>query len=336
MAIYCMVGCGCAVTFQGHKFGATLVITAMCLISLVPFEYFHSVYPYLQSQYQTNALIPFGITLLGLYILINIAFNYIVCIRTSAKFVHITDEKDKISDDELRKSFYIFDPDLNYNESIRYCEKCKAYKPWRTHHCSKCNECIYKMDHHCPYVWRCVGYGNYRYFVMFLFYLWCGTLFFMIVGHGVFNQLYQLRGCSIASVFIECYVESRGSDENMLFLFCYLLCWSVFIVISFFLWMHLYLLCTNQSTVEMANVRIKAMTRKNANKYTGIKYVYSLNSVIENIQQVFGKKWYLAFLPIITYPLGNGKVFALRKEVHDIVFGDRFAPNTTEIQNLLV
>lgn len=323
-----MVSCGCVITFQGHKLGGTFVIISMSLILLMLFEYFYFIYPHLQQS--------FGITMLGIYIYTNIAFNYILCIRTSANSVNYIYEENKISDDELRKSFYIYDPDLNHNESIRYCEKCKAYKPWRTHHCSKCNECIYKMDHHCPYVWRCVGFGNYRYFIMFLFYLWCGTLFFITVSYGIFNELYELKSCSIYSLFFECYVESRSSEENMLFLFCYLLCWSVFIAISLFLCIHMYLLCTNQSTVEMANDRIKAMTRKNAIKYKDVKHLYSLNSVIQNVQQVFGKRWYLAFFPIKTYPLGNGKVFALRKEVHDIVFGDRFAPNTSEIQNLLM
>ena len=35
--------------------------------------------------------------------------------------------------------------------AIRYCDKCQAVKPDRSHHCSVCGECILKMDHHCPW-----------------------------------------------------------------------------------------------------------------------------------------------------------------------------------------
>ena len=35
--------------------------------------------------------------------------------------------------------------------AIRYCDKCQAVKPDRSHHCSVCQDCILKMDHHCPW-----------------------------------------------------------------------------------------------------------------------------------------------------------------------------------------
>jgi hypothetical protein len=35
--------------------------------------------------------------------------------------------------------------------AIRYCDKCQAVKPDRSHHCSVCQDCVLKMDHHCPW-----------------------------------------------------------------------------------------------------------------------------------------------------------------------------------------
>ena len=37
--------------------------------------------------------------------------------------------------------------------------------------------CIFHMDHYCPWMSNCVGYYNYRYFVLFLFWLFVGSIY---------------------------------------------------------------------------------------------------------------------------------------------------------------
>lgn len=40
------------------------------------------------------------------------------------------------------------------------------------------------MDHHCPWLNKCIGHWNHRYFYFFCVYTWLGTLF--VMGFGVF------------------------------------------------------------------------------------------------------------------------------------------------------
>ncbi|XP_041371007.1 palmitoyltransferase ZDHHC16-like [Gigantopelta aegis] len=73
-------------------------------------------------------------------------------------------------------------------ESVSICKKCISPKPPRTHHCTICRKCILKMDHHCPWLNNCVGLHNHRYFFMFCFYMWCGTIYISCIGFELFKQ----------------------------------------------------------------------------------------------------------------------------------------------------
>jgi len=52
---------------------------------------------------------------------------------------------------------------------LQFCRVCDGFKPPRAHHCRRCARCCLKMDHHCIWLSKCVGYNNQASFLVFLF-----------------------------------------------------------------------------------------------------------------------------------------------------------------------
>ena len=49
----------------------------------------------------------------------------------------------------------------------RWCDRCELFRPDGAMHCEACGVCVKQLDHHCPWMGRCVGRRNLRSFRIF-------------------------------------------------------------------------------------------------------------------------------------------------------------------------
>ncbi|KAF9090758.1 palmitoyltransferase pfa5 [Mortierella sp. GBA35] len=116
------------------------------------------------------------------------------------------------------------------NGRPRWCNVCKVVKPDRCHHCSECNRCVLRMDHHCPWINACVGFNNYKYFYLFIFYgslssLWVvGSMIPLLIqvlqGYGPDDKPWNRTNMTVASAAaftgetIDSYNKSRTWKDS--------------------------------------------------------------------------------------------------------------------------
>merc|ERR1719203_1821281 len=69
----------------------------------------------------------------------------------------------------------------------RHCKWCLKYKPDRCHHCRICNMCVLRMDHHCPWVYNCIGFRNHKFFFLLLVY---AAIDLVIINFTMFDSVW--------------------------------------------------------------------------------------------------------------------------------------------------
>uniref|UniRef100_A0A8D1H032 Palmitoyltransferase n=1 Tax=Sus scrofa TaxID=9823 RepID=A0A8D1H032_PIG len=171
-------------------------------------------------------------------------------------------------------------------QTIRYCERCQLIKPDRAHHCSACDICVLKMDHHCPWVNNCVGFSNYKFFLLFLLY---SLLYCLFVATTVLQYFIKFWTNELSDTRAKFHVLFLFFVSTMFFI-------SVLSLLSY----HCWLVGKNRTTIES----FRAPTFSYGPDGNGFSLGCS-----KNWRQVFGdeKKYWL--LPV--FSRGTAAVFRL-------------------------
>ncbi|KAF2973724.1 hypothetical protein EK904_004566, partial [Melospiza melodia maxima] len=174
------------------------------------------------------------------------------------------------------------------SRAIRYCDRCQLIKPDRCHHCSACDVCVLKMDHHCPWVNNCVGFSNYKFFLLFLMY---SLLYCLFVA------------ATVLQYFIKFWTnELPDTHAKFHVLFLFFVAAMFFISILSLFSYHCWLVGKNRSTIVVKRIvcfyfteTFRAPTFRNGPDKNGFSLGCS-----KNLREVFGdeKKYWL--LPIFT------------------------------------
>ncbi|KAK4809994.1 hypothetical protein QYF61_004901 [Mycteria americana] len=174
------------------------------------------------------------------------------------------------------------------NGGVRFCDRCQLIKPDRCHHCSVCAICVLKMDHHCPWVNNCIGFSNYKFFLLFLAY---ALLYCLYIAATVFKY------------FIKYWTgELTNGRSKFHVLFLLFVAVMFFVSLMFLFGYHCWLVSRNRSTLEA----FSAPVFQNGPDKNGFNLGF-----VKNLQQVFGEEKKLWLLPIASSQ-GDGHFFPMR------------------------
>lgn len=163
----------------------------------------------------------------------------------------------------------------------RHCKWCLKYKPDRCHHCRTCNMCVLRMDHHCPWVYNCIGFRNHKYFFLLLIY---AAADLVLVNVTMFETVWWSTRTDVA--------------VSMMFTLALGATFSAFLMAltTTFLGFHVWLMAKAMTTVEFCE---KSLKKEN---YDSSVYDQGLYS---NLCTVLGPQPLLWLLPI-SQPRGDG------------------------------
>eukprot|EP00929_Paragymnodinium_shiwhaense_P087707 TRINITY_DN47847_c0_g1_i1.p1 TRINITY_DN47847_c0_g1~~TRINITY_DN47847_c0_g1_i1.p1 ORF type:complete len:325 (+),score=33.29 TRINITY_DN47847_c0_g1_i1:157-1131(+) len=172
----------------------------------------------------------------------------------------------------------------------KFCKLClpkddpdakKPWKPPRAHHCKTCQRCIFRMDHHCPWINNCVGLSNQKLFILFLGYTaLCAILTLLLLLSSAVFWLMSQKSWADAS--------PPGSAALICSGLVTIECLAAVLFVSDFLQEQLESIQQNSTLVETYQ------------RTRGVRTTFA-----DHFRQIFGHAWWQWPLPYPTHPTAN-------------------------------
>lgn len=203
--------------------------------------------------------------------------------------------------DEEEEASTLLPPSLpvletKHDGSRRICRKStpNIYKPDRAHFCRQLGRCVLKMDHFCPWTNSCIGFGNHKFFLLFVFYMTACDLFVVVSLAHKFAKYLDAADRDFSRL--------ASQEEFRVSLVFLTLCLLGAALVPFF-WFHAYLVTANYTTIEFLEKRGCNPPPDHVNRYHLGLY--------RNLESVLGRNPLFWFIPVRWFNDGDGLAYEL-------------------------